>query len=75
MTFVIAPCMGCTNRHFKCHEDCPQHAEWKAAENRKNAVVNTVRAVERGFIELEVDSFVKHIIKQHGKILRGQKAW
>ena len=76
MIFNPTPCVkDCPDRSAICHCGCIRHAEWKAEENRMNAVINTVRAVERGFIEPEVDSFVKHVIKQHGKILRGQKAW
>jgi len=75
MTFVKAPCMGCTDRHFKCHEDCPQHAEWKSEENRKNAEAKFEQSVVSGLCEASTSNYYTVMDKHHRDVIRGHCAW
>ncbi len=77
MTFTPPPCKDCTMRFVGCHADsaCLTHKQWKAEENRKNAELNAKKAIVAGFVENETNSYIKHVVKAHGRKLRGVKAW
>lgn len=71
MTFKQPPCLDCENRCMACHSVCSTYKVWQSEESAKKAQIKSAQAVENQFIDIDVASYFKNVVKQHGRVLRG----